>query len=151
MGICAVNLFACDPDRARFVINIREVPHDLRLFAVSQNPFPLSCRATRGAFVAAVFSMQGIGILVGAAITLAVAGGLRHSHPRPPFSVDPYGSIGLPASDFAWRLVLALGAIPAALTFYYRLQLPETARYTSIVAGVSAVVYYTLHMHPPTS
>jgi hypothetical protein len=95
------------------------------------------CRKTRGAFVAAVFSMQGIGILVGASITLAVMGGFKSAHPRLPFEKDPVGSIGLPESDFAWRIVLALGAIPAALTFYYRLQLPETARYTSIVQGVS--------------
>jgi PHS family inorganic phosphate transporter-like MFS transporter len=94
-------------------------------------------RKTRGAFVAAVFSMQGIGILVGASITLAVMGGFKAAHPRLPFNKDPVGSIGLPQSDFAWRIVLALGAIPAALTFYYRLQLPETARYTSIVQGVS--------------
>jgi PHS family inorganic phosphate transporter-like MFS transporter len=37
-----------------------------------------------------------------------------------------------------WRLVLAVGALPAALTFYYRLKLPETARYTSIVRLVTS-------------
>jgi PHS family inorganic phosphate transporter-like MFS transporter len=119
----------------RFMLGVG-IGGDYPLSAVIMSEY--ANKKTRGAFVAAVFSMQGIGILVGAAITLAVTAGLRHSHPRPPFSQDPYGSIGLPASDFAWRLVLALGAIPAALTFYYRLQLPETARYTSIVAGDAA-------------
>jgi PHS family inorganic phosphate transporter-like MFS transporter len=116
----------------RFLLGVG-IGGDYPLSAVIMSEY--ANKKTRGAFVAAVFSMQGIGILVGASITLAVMGGFKAAHPRLPFNKDPVGSIGLPQSDFAWRIVLALGAIPAALTFYYRLQLPETARYTSIVQG----------------
>ncbi|GAQ78613.1 phosphate transporter [Klebsormidium nitens] len=109
---------------------------DYPLSAVIMSEY--SNRRTRGAFVAAVFSMQGIGIITGAAITLAVAGSFKSNHPRPPYSVEPIASQGYPASDFVWRIILSVGCIPAILTFYYRLKLPETARYTSIVARNAA-------------
>ncbi|CBI37109.3 unnamed protein product, partial [Vitis vinifera] len=63
---------------------------------------------TRGAFIAAVFAMQGFGIL---------AGGL--------FAI---------IADYVWRIILMVGALPAALTYYSRTKMPETARYTALVA-----------------
>ncbi|GFP80416.1 probable inorganic phosphate transporter 1-3 [Phtheirospermum japonicum] len=60
---------------------------------------------TRGSFIAAVFAMQGFGILVGMA-----------------------------EADYVWRIILILGALPAALTYYWRIKMPETARYTALVA-----------------
>jgi PHS family inorganic phosphate transporter-like MFS transporter len=33
-------------------------------------------------------------------------------------------------ADIAWRLILMLGAVPAGLTYYWRMMMPETARYT---------------------
>ena len=38
-----------------------------------------------------------------------------------------------PEGDFVWRIVLKFGAVPAALTNYGRLKMPETARYTALV------------------
>ena len=32
--------------------------------------------------------------------------------------------------DYCWRLMIGLGAIPAAATIYLRAKLPETPRYT---------------------
>lgn len=87
-------------------------------------------KRTRGAFIAAVFSMQGLGILASSAVTMAVcavseklAGGGRGASSR---------STVLEA-DLAWRLILMIGAIPAGITFYWRMMMPETARYTALV------------------
>jgi len=38
-----------------------------------------------------------------------------------------------PESDFIWRIVLAFGAVPAALTLYYRSHMAETPRFTARV------------------
>ncbi|KAK6160866.1 hypothetical protein DH2020_004247 [Rehmannia glutinosa] len=36
-------------------------------------------------------------------------------------------------ADLAWRLILMIGAVPAGLTYYWRMMMPETARYTALV------------------
>ena len=38
-------------------------------------------------------------------------------------------------ADYVWRIVLAFGAIPAVLTMYARMMMPETPRYTLLVKG----------------
>jgi PHS family inorganic phosphate transporter-like MFS transporter len=38
-------------------------------------------------------------------------------------------SAGLPSLDRAWRIVVGFGCIPALLSLYYRLTIPETPRY----------------------
>ncbi|KAJ4841594.1 putative inorganic phosphate transporter 1-9, partial [Turnera subulata] len=84
-------------------------------------------KMTRGGFVAAVFSMQGFGILASSIVTMVVA------------KIFEAGSNNLRVNhtpehaDIAWRLILMFGAIPAALTFYWRMLMPETARYTALV------------------
>lgn len=88
---------------------------------------------TRGAFIAAVFAMQGVGILGGATMSIIVSVIFRNSLYNPAFLVDPVASCP-PQADYVWRIVLAVGAIPAAMTFYYRMKMPETARYTALVA-----------------
>ncbi|KAL6845361.1 hypothetical protein ACP4OV_024856 [Aristida adscensionis] len=70
----------------------------------------------RGMFLAAVYAMQGVGILLGSAITIVAAA-------------------AVPEADYVWRAILMVGAVPAALGFYLRSKLPETARYTALVAG----------------
>jgi PHS family inorganic phosphate transporter-like MFS transporter len=89
---------------------------------------------TRGAFIAAVFAMQGTGILVAAAVGCVVSAIYNHAVHAPPFSVNPQGSVP-DSSDFVWRVILMFGAIPALATYYYRMKMPETARYTALVAG----------------
>lgn len=84
-------------------------------------------RRTRGAFIAAVFSMQGFGILFSTIVTMTVC---------TIFDRATKGSAPdhtLMVADLAWRLVLMIGAIPAAITFYWRMKMPETARYTALV------------------
>eukprot|EP00897_Mesotaenium_endlicherianum_P002717 jgi/Mesen1/2473/ME000158S01668 len=89
-------------------------------------------KKTRGAFIAAVFAMQGVGILTAAAVAIAVSSIFKAAFERPAFLNDPVRSTP-PEADFVWRIILMLGALPALLTFYWRMQMPETARYTALV------------------
>ncbi|KAB1219226.1 putative inorganic phosphate transporter 1-7 [Morella rubra] len=90
-------------------------------------------KKTRGAFMAAVFAMQGFGILAGGIVSLAVSAIFKNRWHAPRYSVDPVASLP-PQSDYIWRIILMFGAIPAAMTYYWRMQMPETARYTALVA-----------------
>ncbi|CAL9101552.1 probable inorganic phosphate transporter 1-3 [Musa acuminata AAA Group] len=90
-------------------------------------------KKTRGAFIAAVFAMQGFGILAGGIVAIAVSAGFKNRYDVPPFSVDPIGST-VRQADYVWRIILMFGAVPAALTYYWRMKMPETARYTALVA-----------------
>ncbi|XP_078440177.1 putative inorganic phosphate transporter 1-3 [Wolffia australiana] len=90
-------------------------------------------KKTRGAFIAAVFAMQGFGILAGGIVALVVAAGFNNSTQTPPYMVDKIASTP-PEADCVWRIILMLGALPAAVTYYWRMKMPETARYTALVA-----------------
>ncbi|CAD5170942.1 unnamed protein product [Musa acuminata subsp. malaccensis] len=90
-------------------------------------------KKTRGAFIAAVFAMQGFGILAGGIVAIVVSAGFKNRYNVPPFSVDPIGST-VPQADYVWRIILMFGAVPAGLTYYWRMKMPETARYTALVA-----------------
>ena len=73
-------------------------------------------RRDRGKLITMVFSMQGLGLIVGplVAIILLVSG-LNH--------------------DIIWRIMLALGAVPALATFYLRRQIAETPRFALAMQG----------------
>uniref|UniRef100_A0A0E0K8V1 H(+)/Pi cotransporter n=1 Tax=Oryza punctata TaxID=4537 RepID=A0A0E0K8V1_ORYPU len=90
-------------------------------------------KRTRGAFIAAVFAMQGFGILFGAIVALAVSAGFRHAYPAPSYS-DNHAASLVPQADYVWRIILMFGTVPAALTYYWRMKMPETARYTALIA-----------------
>ena len=100
-----------------------------------------SSRLSRGAFVSAVFAMQGIGILVAATVAIIVTQCFNAYYPAPPFPADDMA--GNPAlywsliqascpkqADFIWRIVLGFGCFPASCTLYLRATMPETPRYT---------------------
>ncbi|KAK3417319.1 probable inorganic phosphate transporter 1-3 [Eucalyptus grandis] len=96
-------------------------------------------KKTRGAFIAAVFAMQGFGILFGGIVALIVSaafngkyGAPRYSDARLISTVVDYSTVR--QADYVWRIILMFGAIPAAMTFYWRMKMPETARYTALVA-----------------
>ena len=62
-------------------------------------------KRTRGALIAAVFSMQGFGILAASTVTMVVCAIFDHvSHN---ISKDPTPM----AVDFAWRLIRMLGTV----------------------------------------
>ncbi|KAL1191289.1 putative inorganic phosphate transporter 1-3 [Cardamine amara subsp. amara] len=90
-------------------------------------------KKTRGAFIAAVFAMQGFGIMTGGIVALIFSSIFDHQFPSPIYSVDPVGST-VPQADYLWRIILMVGALPAAMTYYWRMKMPETARYTALVA-----------------
>ncbi|XP_047310512.1 inorganic phosphate transporter 1-4-like [Impatiens glandulifera] len=90
-------------------------------------------KKTRGAFIAAVFAMQGFGILAGGAVACIVSVAFKTSFPAPAYIVNAAASV-VPEADFVWRIILMFGAIPAAMTYYWRMKMPETARYTALVA-----------------
>ncbi|XP_065848052.1 probable inorganic phosphate transporter 1-8 [Euphorbia lathyris] len=84
-------------------------------------------KRTRGSFIAGVFSLQGFGILASAMVSMFV---LKMFW----ISADDLTKDHTPEdADIAWRLILMLGAIPAGLTYYWRMMMPETARYTALV------------------
>ncbi|KAM5573961.1 putative inorganic phosphate transporter 1-9 [Rosa sericea] len=84
-------------------------------------------KRTRGSFIAAVFSMQGFGILASSIVTIVVCAVFNFESKPDPKKATP------DEADIAWRLILMLGAIPAAMTYYWRMMMPETARYTALV------------------
>ncbi|KAJ3681727.1 hypothetical protein LUZ60_014300 [Juncus effusus] len=90
-------------------------------------------KKTRGAFIAAVFAMQGFGILVGGLVAIVVSSIFKSQFPAPAYAIDPVASLP-PQADYVWRIILMFGAVPAGLTFYSRSKMPETARYTALVA-----------------
>ena len=92
-----------------------------------------SSKKTRGAFIASVLAMQGIGILAGGVVVMVLSAIFRAVYKAPPYSVDAIGST-VPQADYVWRIILMLGALPAALTYYWRMKMPETPRYMALVA-----------------
>jgi MFS family permease len=70
----------------------------------------------RGKLVGMVFSTQALGLIVGPLIALALLGA---------------GS----SNDVAWRVMLGLGAVPAAAVLYLRTRIPESPRYQVHVQG----------------
>ncbi|MCL4313255.1 MAG: MFS transporter [Actinobacteria bacterium] len=73
-------------------------------------------RKDRGRLVGTVFAMQGFGLLAGPAVASILLGaGVSHA--------------------LAWRVMLALGAVPAASVIYLRRRIKETPRYNLAVKG----------------
>ncbi len=73
-------------------------------------------RRDRGKMVTMVFSMQALGLIMGPLVALLLlVSGLNH--------------------DLVWRIMLALGAVPAFATFYLRLLISETPRYALAMQG----------------
>src|SRR5437868_13814336 len=73
-------------------------------------------RRDRGKLITMVFSMQGLGLILGPLVAIVLlASGLNH--------------------DLVWRIMLALGAVPALATFYLRRQIAETPRFALVMQG----------------
>jgi MFS transporter, PHS family, inorganic phosphate transporter len=78
-----------------------------------------SNRKDRGRLVGLVFSMQALGLIVGPLIALLLL------------------SSGI-GNGLTWRILLGLGALPAAAVIYLRSKMPESPRYVAQVQGESA-------------
>ncbi|KAF3009359.1 Inorganic phosphate transporter pho84 [Neopestalotiopsis sp. 37M] len=83
----------------------------------------------RGAMMAAVFAMQGIGQLVCALVMLFVTLGFKEAllQSTSTTTCDAWCAV---AVDKMWRTLIGFGAVPACIALYYRLTIPETPRYT---------------------
>ncbi|HKR70801.1 MAG TPA: MFS transporter [Streptosporangiaceae bacterium] len=69
-----------------------------------------AAKRNRGRMVALVFSMQGAGLVIGPLVAIALL------------------KTGM-STDYAWRIMLALGAVPALAVFWLRRQIKETPRF----------------------
>lgn len=78
----------------------------------------------RGLLVSLVFAMQGVGLIVGplVAITLIAAG---------------------VSADLSWRIMLALGAVPALSVFYMRRTMNETPRFAALAGAMNDAQHAT--------
>jgi PHS family inorganic phosphate transporter-like MFS transporter len=73
-------------------------------------------RKDRGKLITMVFSMQGLGLILGPLVAIGLLGS------------------GV-SQDLSWRLMLAFGAIPALATFYLRRKIAETPRFALMMNG----------------
>ncbi len=80
----------------------------------------------RGRLVGLVFSTQALGLIVGPLIALGLLGA---------------GT----STDLTWRLLLGIGAIPAAAVIYLRRTMPESPRYQVQVLGRGAEAEAEMH------
>ncbi|EQK97524.1 hypothetical protein G6O67_007434 [Ophiocordyceps sinensis] len=87
----------------------------------------------RGAMMAAVFAMQGLGQLGAALVMLFVTIGFR-AQLEPALNVASCDGDCRIAVDKMWRALIGIGAVPACIALYFRLTIPETPRYTFDVA-----------------
>jgi MFS transporter, PHS family, inorganic phosphate transporter len=97
----------------RFVLGLG-IGGDYPISAVLMSEY--ANRKDRGKLVGTVFSTQALGTIVGPLVALALVGG---------------GA----GDELSWRLMLGLGAIPAAAVLYLRTKLPESPRYQAQVQG----------------
>ncbi|KAK8034318.1 hypothetical protein PG993_009313 [Apiospora rasikravindrae] len=109
--------------------------------------YPLSATITsefattkwRGFMMNAVFAMQGIGQLSAALLLLVVTAGFKDSLIGSPTHTICSMSAGCnSAVDKMWRIMIGMGAVPGCVALYFRLTMPETPRYTFVVAARDA-------------
>ncbi|MGH9295742.1 MAG: MFS transporter, partial [Acidimicrobiales bacterium] len=98
---------------ARFVLGLG-IGGDYPVCAVLMSEY--SNRSDRGRLVGLVFSMQALGLIVGPLVALSLlSSGVAH--------------------PLTWRLLLGLGALPAAGVVWLRSKMPESPRYEAQVRG----------------
>jgi MFS family permease len=85
-----------------------------------------SNRTDRGRLVGLVFSMQAVGLIVGPLVGIILLS----------------SGVGDP---LAWRILLGLGALPAAAVIYFRAKMPESPRFKALVQGRADQAAKELH------
>jgi MFS family permease len=98
---------------ARFVLGLG-IGGDYPVSAVLMSEY--ANRQDRGRLVGMVFSMQAVGLVVGPLVALL------------------FLSLGV-SDSLTWRLLLGLGAVPAAAVIYLRSRMPESPRFQASVKG----------------
>jgi MFS family permease len=108
---------------ARFVLGLG-IGGDYPVSAVLMSEY--SNRADRGRLVGLVFSMQAVGLIVGPLVGLVLlSSGVNDS--------------------LTWRILLGLGALPAAAVIYLRTKMPESPRFKALVQGRADEAAHELH------
>ncbi|KAJ2565195.1 hypothetical protein GGH95_004508, partial [Coemansia sp. RSA 1836] len=79
----------------------------------------LATAKNRGAMIAAVFAMQGFGIVAAAIVSIIVLACFRTAIEDDQLMLD-----------YTWRIIMGLGVVPGIVALYSRLTIPETPRYT---------------------
>jgi MFS transporter, PHS family, inorganic phosphate transporter len=74
-------------------------------------------KKTRGLMISSVFAMQGIGLIVGPLLAIALL------------------AVNVP-QDLVWRILLGAGALPPLAVFWARRHLKETPRFAQLAEGV---------------
>lgn len=90
-------------------------------------------KKTRSAFLVAAFGMRGFGILTDGIFAIIISAAFKARFDAPSYEVDPVGST-VPQADYIWRIIRMVEALTAVLTCHWRMKMPETARYTALVA-----------------
>jgi len=108
---------------ARFVLGLG-IGGDYPVSAVLMSEY--SNRADRGRLVGLVFSMQAVGLIVGPLVGIILL------------------SSGV-SDPLAWRILLGLGALPAAAVIFFRSKMPESPRFTALVQGRADKAAKELH------
>jgi PHS family inorganic phosphate transporter-like MFS transporter len=88
----------------------------------------------RGAMMAAVFSMQGLGQVVAAIVALVATVAYKESFVHTTKDFSSCDARCRVAGDQAWRIIVGFGAVPAIFALYYRITIPETPRFTFDIA-----------------
>ncbi|KAJ1734680.1 hypothetical protein LPJ72_002233 [Coemansia sp. Benny D160-2] len=100
----------------RFVLGIG-IGGDYPVSAIITSEFATTKR--RGAMVAAVFAMQGFGIVAAAIVAIVVLACFKSGINNDQLVLD-----------YVWRIIMGLGAVPGVIALYFRMTIPETPRYT---------------------
>ncbi|PGH04107.1 hypothetical protein AJ80_08569 [Polytolypa hystricis UAMH7299] len=117
----------------RFIMGVG-IGGDYPLSAVITSEFAPT--RSRARMIASVFYMQPCGYLMATVVTLLALVGNRHLIPNTfPTDVDNIKSctqdeLCRRGVDSAWRWVIGIGAVPAAIAILFRMSIPESPRYT---------------------
>ena len=101
---------------------------DYPLSAIITSEFATTKR--RGGMMAAVFAMQGFGILTAALVAVITLACFKKA------VIADQNNL-----DFVWRIVIGVGAIPGLVALYFRLTIPETPRYTMVKTYIHVFLY----------
>ncbi|KAJ2140461.1 hypothetical protein IW142_005406 [Coemansia sp. RSA 564] len=100
----------------RFILGIG-IGGDYPVSAIITSEFATT--KNRGAMIAAVFAMQGFGIVAAAIVAIVVLACFKGAVDGDQLMLD-----------YVWRIIMGLGVVPGLVALYFRLTIPETPRYT---------------------